>query len=153
MERLEILELLADAGELDRSAGYVRHRQRSAPARVAVEFREDDAGEIYFFEERFRDIDRVLTRHRIAHQQRFGRIDLLRDIPEFLHQFGIDVHASGRVHDEIRGAFRARRGEAVPRHTGRVFMSLFRVDGDVDLLAQQLQLADRRGTAQVRRDQ
>ena len=39
------VELLADAGELDRLAGDVAHRERRAAARIAVELGEDDAGE------------------------------------------------------------------------------------------------------------
>jgi hypothetical protein len=45
MEVLELVELLADGGELDRLPGDRLHRERRSAARVSVELREDHAVE------------------------------------------------------------------------------------------------------------
>ena len=44
-ELLELVERLADADEADGRAGDLLDAERRAAARVAVELREDDAGE------------------------------------------------------------------------------------------------------------
>jgi hypothetical protein len=45
MEGFETGQFFADAGELDRLAGDVTHRQRRTAARIAIELGEDDAGQ------------------------------------------------------------------------------------------------------------
>ena len=62
------------AGELDRRAGDVAHRQRRAAARIAVELGEHDAGERQRVAERVRGVDRVLALHRIDDEQRLDRL-------------------------------------------------------------------------------
>ena len=73
MERLERVELLAGAGELDRLAGDGAHRQRRAAARIAVHAGQDDAGQRHLLGEALRDVDRVLAGQRIDDEQDFVR--------------------------------------------------------------------------------
>ena len=70
VERLEVLELLAGAGEEDRLADHFLHRQRRAATRVAVDLGEDHAVEADGLVERLRDVDRFLTGHRVDDEQR-----------------------------------------------------------------------------------
>ena len=74
IEHLEAVDLLADAGELDRRAGDLPHRQRRAAARVAVELGQDDAGQRQRLLERLGGVDRVLALHRVDHEQRLDRL-------------------------------------------------------------------------------
>jgi hypothetical protein len=60
MERLETVDLLRNAGELDRRAGDVAHRERGPAARVAVELGEHDAGERQCLAKRARRVDGIL---------------------------------------------------------------------------------------------
>ena len=66
-------QLLADAGELDRLAGDVTHRQRRATARIAVQLGEDHTAERQRVTEGLGDVDRVLALHGVDHEQRLGR--------------------------------------------------------------------------------
>jgi hypothetical protein len=62
-----------DAGELDRRAGDVTHRQRGAAARVAVELGQDDAGERQRSRNARAVLHGVLALHRVDHEQRLDR--------------------------------------------------------------------------------
>ena len=75
------VELLAGAGELDRLAGHLAHRERGAAARIAVELGQDDAGERQPLAERARHVDRVLALHRVHHEQRLDRLAARRAAP------------------------------------------------------------------------
>ncbi len=69
MEDVELVELLAERGELDRLAGDRLDGERRAAAGVAVELREDDAVEVDVLGEGLGDVDRVLAGHRVEHEQ------------------------------------------------------------------------------------
>ena len=60
---------LAHAGEADRRAGDFLDGERRAAARVAVELGEHDAGEAEALVERRRGLHRVLTDHRVDHEE------------------------------------------------------------------------------------
>ncbi len=74
MEGLELVDPLADAGELDRLAGDRAHRQRRAAARVAVHPGQDHAGELDLVDEALGDVDRVLAGHRVGDEQDLVRL-------------------------------------------------------------------------------
>ena len=91
IERLERVELFADAGKLDRLARDRAHRQRRAAASIAVHPRQDHAGQIDLAREALRDVDRVLSGERIDHQQHFARGGDRRDGAHFVHQRLVDM--------------------------------------------------------------
>ena len=74
VERLEGLDLLADAGELDGLAGHRRGRQRGAAARVAVELGQHDAGDADPLVELVRAAHRVLAGERVGDVEHLGRL-------------------------------------------------------------------------------
>ena len=60
MERLEVVELFAGAGELDRLAGDFAEAERRAAARIAVELGQDRAGDAQCLVKMRGDADRLL---------------------------------------------------------------------------------------------
>ncbi len=77
------------------------------------------------------------------------RLDRLAHACQLVHQRLVDVEAAGRVHITTSrpSAFARSRPSAAAR-TGSASLS---IDGNRDLLAELLQLVDRRGTLQVGR--
>ena len=152
MEDLELIDLLADGGELDRLAGDRLDGERGAAARVAVELRQDDAVERDPLLERLGDVDRLLTRHRIEDEEDVERLDGVADARELVHQRLVDVEPAGRVDDDDVEAVRLRALEPVHGGLDRDPASRCGRRGS-DLLAELLELVDRGGPLQVGRDE
>jgi hypothetical protein len=74
MERLQRVELLADADQLDRAAGDGPHRQRRTAAGVAVDAGQHDAGDGKTLVERLGDVHGVLAGHGVGDEQRLRRL-------------------------------------------------------------------------------
>src|SRR5918995_5162244 len=100
MEILELVELLADRGELDRLPGHGLDGEGRTTARVAVELRQDDAVERDPSVESVGNGDCFLTSHRVEHEQDVRRLRGVPDSGELLHQSLVDVEAPGRVEDD-----------------------------------------------------
>src|SRR5688572_368215 len=97
MERFEVLQLFADAGELDR---FVHHRletQGRAAARVAVQLSENGAGDGKSAIEMGRDVDSFLAGGSIEHQQDLVRLDDFAQTNQLLHQRFVDLQPAGGV--------------------------------------------------------
>ena len=73
-ERLELIELLADAGELDRTLRDLAHRERRAAARVAIELGQNDAGDAQRLVKMRGHADRLLAGGRVGDEQDFLRL-------------------------------------------------------------------------------
>ena len=114
MERLEAVELLADAGELDRLAGDVAHRQRRAAARVAVELGQDRRRSAAARSlNALRGVDRVLALHRVDDEQRLDRLQRRVQLGDLVH------HLLRRSRGGRRCRRSARRGSACARSRAR----------------------------------
>src|SRR3954468_15548439 len=100
VELLEVAQLLARRGEEDRLARDRLDRQRRAAAGVAVELGQDHAVELRDLGELLGDVDRVLTGHRVDHEQHDVRLDALLDVRELGHERLVDVQAAARVDDQ-----------------------------------------------------
>ena len=74
VEGLELVDRLADAGELDRLAGDRAHRQRRAAAGIAVHAGQDHAGQVDLAGEALGDVDRVLAGQAVDDEQDLGRV-------------------------------------------------------------------------------
>ena len=72
---LELVELFADAGELDRPLRDLAHRERRAAAGVAVELGEDEAGDAERLVEMRGHADRLLAGRGIGDEQHFLRLE------------------------------------------------------------------------------
>ncbi len=102
MEFLELVELLADAEELDGLARDGLDAQGRAAACVAVELREDDAVELQTLVELLGRVDGVLAGHRVADQVDLVRRDGLGDVGHLVHHLFVDVQPAGGVdHDHV----------------------------------------------------
>ena len=106
------------------------HRQRRTAARVTVELRQHDPVEGDALLESPRDGDRLLSRHRVEHEQDVERLDLVADVRELVHQRVVDLESAGGIDDHdvapvglrvtalARGDDCIGRLGAVDRHAG-----------------------------------
>ena len=145
--------MLAGADELDGHAGDRLDRQGRAAAGVAVELGHDHAVELQRLVERLGAVDRVLAGHRVDHQIDLLRPDAAVDLRQLGHQLLVDVQPAGRVEDDARSRRRPwlLHGRLAQGH--RVLRRQIGVDGNADLLAEDLQLLDGRGALQVGGDE
>ena len=100
--------------------------------------------------ERLGDGDGLLAGHRVEHEQHVRRLDGVADGDELVHQRLVDVQAPGGVDDDDVAALVARPLDA-GRRDGNGVVALAAVDRDLDLLAELLELLDRRRALQVGR--
>ena len=91
--------------------------------------------------------DRVLTGHRIDHEERVVRLHRLTDLADLVHQRRVNREAAGGVDDQHVLAEPTGLLQPFSRNGDRV--GLRRVDGHADLLAQHAQLLDRRRALEV----
>ena len=149
VELLELVELLADRQNLIGTPVTCSHRERRAAAGVAVELRHHDAVELDPLVERLGDVDGVLARHRVEHQQRVGGLDrvAIRTSSSISSSSTCRRPAVSTI-TTSRPCWRACRTP----HCGdvdRVGVGALLVDRHADLLADGLQLVDGRRAVDV----
>src|SRR4051812_27309466 len=142
VEALELVELLAHAGEQDRLAGDGLDAQRGAAAGVAVELAHQDAVELDRLAELLGDVHGVLAGHRVDDEQDVVRLDRAADVDELLHELGVDVQAAGGVDDQDVLAVHLRLVERPPRDVDRRAVGALLVDVGADLGAELHELLD-----------
>ena len=140
IERLQRVELLARAHELDRHARDLAHGKRRATTRVAIHLGQDQAGQPDRLVELVGDTHRVLAGHRVHHQQDFLRLRALADGGDLAHQVFVDVQAASGIEDEHGQRLLARPFEAALGDIYRLIARWLGIDGDIELLANLLQL-------------
>ncbi len=86
MERLQGVELLARADELDRHAGDGADGERRAAAGIAVHLGQDQPAGPDPLVERLRDAHRLLAGHGVGDEQDLGRSHAVSDVDQLLHQ-------------------------------------------------------------------
>ncbi len=151
-ELLEGVHALAHAGELDRRAGDLLDRERSAAAGVAVELGQDHARQVEPVVEGLGGLDRVLTDHGVDDEEDVVRLGLALDRRQLLHEGLVDGEATGGVVDDGVALELARVGNgAVADVDGATARD--REDRDVDLLAEDLELLDGAGALHVGGDE
>ena len=152
MERLEILELLADARELDRLAGHRPQAQGGAAAGVAVELGQDGAGDVERLVEMRGHVHRLLAGGGVEHEQDFLRLDQVAQPDQFLHQRFVDLQPAGGVEDERVPFVGARRSRAPRGQCASTSVSP-RCDKhrQIELLAERFELVHRRRPINVGR--
>ena len=100
IERVEAVELFADAEELDRQAGDGAHGERCAAAPVAVHPCQDESGQRQAFVEAAGRLDRVLTREGVGDQKNFRGLSYCGDLGRLAHHLLVDRGAAGGVEEE-----------------------------------------------------
>ena len=100
-----------------------------------------------------RHAHRFLAGHGIGHEQRLDRLHTGLDVFDLAHHHLIDVEAAGRIEDNRRRAAGGGLLDAVGADRDRVGVRPFAIDGDIELLAQCLQLVDGRRAIDVGGDQ
>ncbi len=99
VERLEPVDLLAHAGEVDRLAGHVLGRQRGPAAGVAVELGHDQAADADALIEGGGDRQRLLAGHGVDHQDPLARFQQPAELGQFVHERFVDLQPTGGVDD------------------------------------------------------
>ena len=99
MKLLQSLKTFADADKLNRNAGNRLHGKSHAAARVAVEFRQNNAVEFKRFVKSLGAIHCVLTHHRVNDKVHLIRIDFTFNLYELLHQVVVDMKTTGSIED------------------------------------------------------
>ena len=149
VEFLELVELFADADELDGLAGDGLDAQGSAAAGVAVELGQNDAVELQPLVELLGGVDGVLAGHRVADQVDLVRRDRLGDLGHLRHHLLIDVQPAGGIdHDHILAVLLGI-ADAVFGDLDGVFGGLIGIDRNPGLFAEDFQLLDSGRSLQV----
>src|SRR5262249_2215008 len=150
-ELFDRLQLLADADELDLHSGDGLDRQGRAAASVAVELGQDRAVERQLVVKDLGDVHGFLADHRVDDQVDVIRLNLAVDLVQLVHQLSIDLEPAGGVENDHVEAVLFRVSDGVLADLDRV--GCLRIDRDVDLLAEDLELLDGGGALQVGRDE
>ena len=135
------------------NAGDRRDAQRGAAAGIAVDLGEDQAGDRHSGGESLRDVDRLLARHRVDHEQGLDRLDRGIDRRDLLHQRFVDGQASGGIEDHDVAGLALGRLEALSRdlRDGRPLRGA--EHGHVELAPECLELVGGGGSVRVGGDE
>ena len=118
------------------------------PAGVAVDLREDDAGERQGLGEGFGGGESVLAGHGVEDEQHLVGLDRLMDPGDLRHHLLVDAQPPGGVDDhDVGGPFAAL--EAVAGDLDRVGLPRLAVEPDARLAGEHLELADGRRALEV----
>ena len=90
MELFERVEFFTGTCEGNGTTNDFFHRQRRTTASIAIELRQDDAVDLQGVMKCFSNVDGILTSHRINHQERVVRRDLIRDLANLRHHFVVN---------------------------------------------------------------
>ena len=113
MKRFERIVFFADACEFHRRARHFADGKRRAAARIAVELRQNDAGDAEALVKFSGGANGVLADHGVGDEENFGGREIALELRELVHQFVVDVQAAGGVDEnyvaggEFRFAHRA----------------------------------------------
>ena len=97
IERLKRVILLADANEFHRLPDHLLDRERRTAAGIAIHLGKYDTGYADPSMKLFRRSYRVLSGHRIRHEQNFRRMRFAFNLHQLFHQLIVDVQTSGRI--------------------------------------------------------
>ena len=101
--------------------------------------------------ERLGNGDCVLPGHRVDDKERVVRVQYLRDLPDLIHQLGVDGESAGRIADDHVATQTSRLSQACLRNIDG--SRRLAENGHVDLCTQRSKLLDRRRPLEVGADQ
>ena len=119
-----------------------------AASRVTVELREDDTREVDAVLERLSRRHRVLTDHRVEHEEDLVRTSRITNGTRLFHQGFVNTQSTGGVDDDGVELLLFRELDTVLRNSDRVSFSIARLRGEnrhPRLLCDNRQLRDRVG--------
>ena len=151
-ELFELVESLADACESDGRPGDLPDAEGRTSARVAIELGQHDPGQPETVVKRLRRLHRVLPDHGVNDEQnvlgRHGRLNLF----ELPHEGLVDRESAGRVVDDHVVLFAPGPLASLQADLERC-CACHVEHRNLDLLAEHLELLDRRRSLHVRRDE
>ena len=127
-------------------------RESGAAAGVAVELRQDDACEAEEVVEFLRRLHGVLSRHRVADEERLVRLRPVADLAQLVHERLVDVQPAGGVEDDDVAMRLPRLRDAALADLWRPSLALH-VDGDAERVSDRRELLDGGGALDVRGDE
>ena len=140
-EGFELIRRFAHTDERDGSARDFFHAEGGATTRIAVEFRQDDAGDPEPFVEGTSGLYGVLANHRVDDEQDVVRFRRGFDLGELVHQHFVNRKATSRVvNDDVAAGFFCFCRCSATNVDGRLSLEI--EHRDFELLAQYLQLVD-----------
>ena len=129
------------------------HRKCRAAAGVAVHLRQYDAGYVEQIVKALGDVDRVLSGHRVNHEQYLGRIQLGFYIAQLVHHVLVDMKPTGGVDEHhVVSVFDSVRNSLL-RDLDRFYLVPELEHRNVELSADDLELLYRRRTVYVAGDE
>ena len=144
-ERLKPIGPFADAEKLDRQPSDRAHRERSAPASIAVGARQHKAGQRQTRMKALGGLHRVLTGEAVADEQNLLRFRKIRDGRGLIHHLVVERCAARGVEDQYVMAAQARGAHGALSDLLRALAGDDRQHIDADLLAERGELLHRRG--------
>ena len=153
VKRLQRLDFLADAHELDGLARNLSDRQCCPAPRITVRLGQNHAGQRQRFIECLRRDSGILTRHAVDHEQGFDGIGRGMYAFDFSHHVVIDMQAARRIDQYDVDVLPARMIDGCAGNLGRILVLAARVEFGADLGCEHLQLIDGRGAVHVTADQ
>ena len=153
MEVLERIGLFADTDVLDGLLEHAVDGQCGAAARVAVHLGEDHAGDVEPRVETLCDLHGILSRHAVGDEQDLIGLDGCFQPLQLGHHAVVDLQAARGIdeHDAIARA--PGHVDARLRDLHHVRLVPLRIDRNVELFAERLELVDGRGTVHVAGDE
>ena len=148
MERLDVLQLFADARELDGLAGDGLDGQSRAAPGVAVQFTEHDGINVQPLVEALGRVHRVLAGHGVHNQHDLVGLDGGLDVFQLIHQSLVHMQTAGGIQKHHVIATLTGVENGFLGSLNRILSALFK-DRDAQLLAADLQLLDGGGTVDV----
>ena len=152
MERLDVLQLLADTGELDGLACDCADGKRRAASRVAVQLGQHHGIDVQPLVEALSGVHRILSGHGVHDQHNFVWLDGGLDVFQLVHQSLVHMQTAGGVQKHHVMAVLTGVEDGLFRRLHRVLRSLFK-HGNAQLFAADLQLLNGGGTVNVAGDQ
>ena len=142
MEHVHRLHFLSRGDELDWLSGDVLDGKRGAASGVTVHLRKHDSVKIKPLVEDLGGLHRILTGHRIDHEQGLCRIHGLVQGRDLVHQLLIHSQTSGGVYDDHRITLGLGLCYGVLGDPDRVLDTILGVNRNLDSLTEHLQLFD-----------
>ena len=97
MKRLESLNFFARTDEFDRLTAHFANRQRRATPGIAIELGEHSSGDSHLIVEGTGELCRLLTNHRIHHQQHLIGLYGTANPHHLLHHLGVDLQTASGI--------------------------------------------------------